>query len=326
MWRKRASLAAGVVGFALVGNVAYACPPDALHTIVVPYPSGTTDAIARLIAEHLGYPRVVIENKGGADGSIGAGVVSRAEADGCSIVIASTGTIVGYPAMHRASPYTAKSYTDLGEIGLYTMMFFVNPTKLPGVTSMRALIEYIREHPGKVNWGRPTPTSRIALAQLLWLTLGAKEEDRLVVSVPYKGEAQAIQGLLAGDVDVVVATSAAGYEQVRSGSLIALATTGVTQSRLYPDVPNMRDAGIAQWAPAELTAGFYGPPNMQPKDVEEFAERVQRALEVPAVRNRLQGMGFEVGYLPPSEHAQRVLEQSDTWDRVIKYSGITPED
>lgn len=319
---KSATLIAGL----MLSGAAVACPDGRTLTIVVPYPPGTTDAIARLIAASIGFPQSIVENKSGADGSIGAGDVARSAPDGCSVTLASSGTVVGYPAMHQKSVYRPADFTALGEVGQYTMMLFVNPRKLPGVRSVADLASYARAHPGTLNWARPTPTSRIALAQFLWLALNAKEKDGVIVGVPYRGEKDAILDLISGRIDVVVATSAAGYEHVVSGDLVALATTGDKRNRLYPEVPSMREAGISDWSPAELSAGFYGPKGMRPEDVTIFSARLRTILETPTIRDRLERMGFEVEYRPPEEHTERVRRQADTWRRVIEYSGIKQED
>jgi tripartite-type tricarboxylate transporter receptor subunit TctC len=300
--------------FAVAGAIAQTQYPAHAIRLVVPFPPGAgTDAIARLVAQKLGDglgQPVVVENRTGAGGAIGAVEVAKAAPDGYTLLlVASPFTTV--PLVARDAGYDpVGQFTPVAAIASGPLAFVVN-LALP-VTSLREFIDLARREPGKLNYGSAGNGSVNHLALALFNARTGVE----LVHVPYRGIADAAKDLMAGQIQAMTASISATLPQMAAGKLKVLAVTGKTRIALLPDVPAWGEQGVAN---AEVI-NYWGlvAPKGTPKDVVERLNReVRRALADPAVRDRLAREGAQTLGGPPEVLGQLIADDFSKWKRLI---------
>jgi len=291
-------------------------------TIVVPFPpGGSTDVVARIMAERmrplLGQP-VVIENVGGAGGSIGVGRVARAAPDGYTIDIGQWDTHVG-SVIYRLGYDLAKDFTPIGLISINPQLM-VGKKDLPA-DDLRGLVAWAKANPGNATFVNQTAAAHVIGVLFQQLT-GAQ-----VQLIPYRGAGPAMQDLISGQVDVLVAQAAAVLPQVRAGTMKAIANLSPRRSQAVPDIPTPDESGIAGLY-ASGWFGFFAPKGAPKEVVATLNGAMVQVLTDPAVRARFAELGLDVAareqQTPEGLAAFHRAEVAKWWP-IIAATGIKPE-
>ena len=316
-----------IFALALAGAIAavQAQPPYPSRpiTIVSPFPpGGSTDVVARIMAERMRTAlgqSVVVENVGGAGGSIGVGRVARAAPDGYTIDLGQWDTHVGNGAVY-ALPYDLQK--DFEPIGLATLnpLLLLARKTIPA-QNMTELVAWL-----KANGGNVTLANQTAAAQVAGLLL-QQAADTKVMFVPYRGGGPAMQDLMAGHIDLVVIQAAAGLPQVRAGTIKAFANLSASRSFAVPGIPTADEGGV----PGLHVAGWFGffAPRGTPREpIARLNAAMVQALADPAVRARLADLGLDIApseLQTPEGLAAFHKAEIEKWWPIIKAAGIKAE-
>ena len=297
--------------------------PDRPVNIIVPFPAGgSTDTVARAVAlsmaEQLGKP-FVVENRPGATGTIGAGAVKRAAADGYTLLVASLGPFVVTPHMVKNVPYDASKDFDYITIPVQAPNVLVaSPTQK--ARSVSEVIAALKANPGKISFASSGNGSSDHLsAELFWQQTGTE-----AVHVPYKGGAPAITDLLGGQVDFSFQNVNAVLPHLRSGKLRAIAVTGSQRSPVLPDVPTLAESGV-KGAEVYSWQGMAAPKGL-PADVKSrLAKAAIVAVQQPDIRKRFVEQGLEIVGNTPEEFTRFQAQENERWKRLIETRKITAD-
>lgn len=309
-----------LIGASLLAGSAFAQYPNKPIRLVVPFPpGGSADVVARSVAQALGQglgQPVVVENKGGADGMIAGEAVMAAPPDGYTLLLATNTAFNAAPVLHKVVPYNpVADFTPVGKVGNFGFFVFVNDAT-PART-LAQLLDYARANPGKLAYGSGNSTSIVATARL------AQQAKVELVHVPYKGDAPLALDLLAGRVQMAIATGTL-LPHVKEGKLRVLATLLPERAALVPEVPTLPEAGAAA-IPMTPWAGIFGPARMPREVVDRLARALVRALAQPEVRDQLERVAFQPQSSSPDELAQLLREQLEIWARAAKEAGLNPQ-
>jgi len=306
----------------LLAVTAFAWPTKTV-TIVVPFPpGGSTDMIARAVAQKLqekfGQP-FVIENKPGATGTIGATAVKRAAPDGYTILVTSLGPLVIAPHLIKDVPYDANKDFDFITVAVQAPNVLVVPAASP-YKSVADVIAAQKAQPGTVTFASSGNGSSDHLtAALFWQQTGTQG-----LHVPYKGGAPAITDLLGGQVNASFQNINAIIDHVKAGKLRALAITSTQRSPLLPDVPTLAEAGV-KGVDVYSWQGIVAPKGL-PADVKaSLNQGIVAALNDPQTRQRLTGLGFEIVANTPEQFAAFQNAEYARWKAVIEKGRITAD-
>ena len=285
--------------------------------LVVPFPpGGSADVIARSLAQAmsqgLGQP-VLVENKSGADGMIAGEAVMKAAPDGYTLLLATNTAFNAAPVMHRNVPYDpGLDFAPIGKVGTFGFFVFVNDA-VPAKT-LAQFFDHVRANPGKLSYGSGNSTSILASALL---TTDARAD---IVHVPYKGDSPLTLDLLAGRVQMAVATGTL-LPHVSEGKLRVLATLLPQRATLLPDVPTLVEAG-ASAMPMTSWAGIFGPARMPRPVVDRLAAELARAIARPDVRSQMEKVAFSPQSSTPEELGLMMKEQLEIWRKAAPGAGI----
>jgi len=322
--RAGAACAAAAVAIAVLPLEAIAQSPAAAFPtkpvrLVVPFPPGgpldvTGRAIAQKLSEAWGQP-VVVDNRPGAGGNIGAELVAKAPADGYTVVMGALSTHAVNPSLYAKMPYDAvKDFAPITLVATTPNVLVVNPA-LP-VTSVRELIAYAKANPGKVAFGSGSNGSAGHLAgELFKVETGAD-----MLHVPFRGAAPAMQALLAGDTQIMFDNLASSMPQVKAGKLRALAVTTAQRSKLVPELPTMAEAGLAGFD-ISTWFGLLAPAGTPPEIVAKWNAEVTKILNAPEMRERLNAQGAEPTPTTSAEFAAFIQREIPKYARIVKASG-----
>jgi tripartite-type tricarboxylate transporter receptor subunit TctC len=287
---------------------------------VVPFaPGGGADLVARTaglkITEALGQP-VVIDNRTGAAGSIGADIVAKSPADGHTLLLGSSGPLAINPSLYSKLPYDAAR--DFAPVSIATIMPFllvVHPT-LP-VQNVKELVALARSRPNQLNYASPGAGSTTHLAnELLKSMTGMK-----IVHVPYKGVAPAAVDLISGQVQMMAGDLSSLIPHVKSNRMRALAVTGAKRSHLLPQLPTVAESGITGYE----ASGWFGvlvPAATPAPVVERLNAAIVKGLAAPDARDRLNAFGGEAGGSTPEQFAAHIRGEAAKWGKLIKSLGL----
>jgi tripartite-type tricarboxylate transporter receptor subunit TctC len=314
---------------ALVGLIAVATPligagasaeiyPSRAVRLIVPYsPGGPTDTIGRLLAEKIsaswGQP-VVIENRGGAGGNIGAALVARSTADGYVLLI-HTSSHVTNSSFYEMTYDPVRDFTPISELASYMLVLDVHPA-----VPARSLAEFValaRSKPGALQvanagTGSPTHLAAAFFRQVAQIDL---------IDVPYQGAAPATTALLAGEVAAMFNNPINSLPYVAAGKLRALAVTGTERLALLPAVPTVAESGYPGFE-AATWYGLFGPANLPPDIVTAIQDAVIRALRLPDVADKLAAQGWDIVASPADRFAPFVAAEAEKWSRIVRTAGI----
>jgi tripartite-type tricarboxylate transporter receptor subunit TctC len=303
-------------------GTALAVYPDKPVTIVVPFaPGGANDVVVRAIqqplSEALGQP-IVVENRGGAGGSVGAGVVARARPDGYTLLMAATGFVVN-PSLYDKVQYDPlKDFDQVAELTTFPVIYTVRPDL--GVKTLAELIALAKARPGTLNYSTPGAGTLPHLAAEL-LKLHAQID---MVHIPYAGAAPAAQALLSRTVDVASTSITVAKPQIEGGSMIGLAVSGAERWPELPDVPTVAEAGVPA-ALADTWQGIMVPAGTPKETIDRLATALVEVMRRPDVRERLLRAGFYSTGRGPAEFHQRIVEELPKWKDVIQKARITAQ-
>jgi tripartite-type tricarboxylate transporter receptor subunit TctC len=311
---KAAAVLVAMPGFASAQNF-----PTRPIKLVVPFPpGGLIDSMARLIgvrlAQELGQA-VVIENKPGAGGNLGAAEVARSTPDGYTLLMASPPLTIS-PALYAVMPYKPEQIAPVGLIGRVPNVLLVNPKS--NINSVAELLAKAKSAPGKLNYAsNGNGTSLHLSAELLKSSTGT-----FITHIPYRGAAQAVTGLLAGEVDMMFENLPSVIGQIQGGSVKALAVTTRARSKTIASVPTLAESGLPDFD----VSAWYGlsAPAGTPVDViarlGQALEKITRDAEI--VRS-METRGADVGFLNAQMMAAFMSADAAKWKRVASYAKIT---
>ncbi|WP_373888261.1 Bug family tripartite tricarboxylate transporter substrate binding protein [Massilia sp. Mn16-1_5] len=311
----------GVLSSMVLLTGAQAAYPEKPITAVVPFPpGGSTDAIARAVGQKVstrfGQPWVV-DNRPGATGAIGAGLVKRAPADGYTVMVASIGVYAVNQFLQKGLAYNPQRDFDLLTVAVRAPNVLVARPDLPAST-IQDFIAYLKKNPGKVNFASSGNGSSDHLtAELFWQKSGTSG-----LHVPYKGGAPAITDLLGGQTDVSFVNINAALPYIKSGKLKALAVTGEQRAAVLPKLPTLAESGVPgveiySWQAIAAPKGL-------PKDVKaKLHGAIVAALNEPDLKSKLVEQGFEVVGNTPEQFDQFLAAEQARWKNVIEVGKIT---
>lgn len=314
------NILAAVVGTVLLSAAAHAAYPEKPITAVVPFPpGGSSDAVARALApkmqQQLGQP-IIVENRPGATGAIGAATVKRAAPDGYTILVASIGVYAINPVLQKNLAYDPSRDFDLLTVAVRAPNVLVASPSFPA-NNVAELIAHLKKNPDKVSFASSGAGSSDHLtAALFW-----QKTNTNGVHVPYKGGAPAITDLLAGHADVSFQNINAVLQHIKSGKLKALAVTGDKRADVLPQVPTLSEAGVKEvdvysWQAVAAPKGL-------PADAKgKLHGALMTALNDPELRKRFTEQGFEIVANTSEQFQAFQAQELARWKNVIQTGGI----
>jgi tripartite-type tricarboxylate transporter receptor subunit TctC len=287
--------------------------------LVVPFPpGGSLDNVGRLLAQKLSEAwgqQVVVENKPGAGGNIGADAVAKSPPDGYTVVMGALSTHAVNPSLYKTMPYDAvKDFAPLSLVAITPNVLIVK-TGAP-IASVKDLVAYAKANPGKTNFGSGSNGSAGHLAgELFKLETGTD-----VMHIPYKGGAPALQALLAGDTQFMFDNLANAMAQVKGGTVRAIAVTTAQRSKLVPELPTMAEAGLPGFD-ISTWFGLMAPAGTPPDVVARWNAEIVKALNAPDVREKMLAQGAEPAPMTPAEFATFIARERDKYAKIVSASG-----
>ncbi len=306
------ALVAAVLVFSAAGASAQGFPSKPVR-IVVPFPpGGGADTLARIMEPKLAaiwQQAIVVENRPGASGHIGADFVAKSVPDGHTLLMSSTASL------------TEKNLTQFAPVSLVSASAYV-VTANPGVAAadIRGLIALAKANPGKISFGSSGTGAASHLSAELFKSMAGVD----LLHVPYKGTGQALTDLLAGHVNLMFAPAQTVMPYVRAGKLKALAATGARRSETLQDLPTVAESGL----PGYEAVGWFGllAPAATPKEtVAKLSAEANRVLAMSDVREKMRVLGAEPAGNTPEEFARFIRGDQAKWSKLMKEAGITPE-
>jgi tripartite-type tricarboxylate transporter receptor subunit TctC len=303
------------------GAAAQTFPSKPIRLIVTYPPGGGADLMARLVApkmaETLGQP-VVVENKPGASGQIGAAEVARAAPDGYTLMLDAANHAVN-PSLFPKLPYdTHTAFQPISLLVQFPNVLVV--TQGFPANDVKDLIALAKAKPGSVAFASSGNGSAQHLAGELFRQKAGVE----MTHIPYKGGGPALNDVIGGQVPVFFANMASGLAHIKAGRLRALAITGSKRSPALPEVPTMSQAGLAGYEVYEWNA-IFAPAGTPATIVGKLFDAISKAMHSPDVRERVAALGGEIAALPPAETTAFIRAQTDLWGRVVRAGGIKAE-
>jgi len=297
--------------------------PDRPITLVIPFPpGGSTTIVARIIADKMSQTlgqSIVIDNRGGAGGTIATRAVAKSTPNGYTIALGYTGTLAIGPSLYPSAGYDPrKDFAPIGQIGIAPNTLVVHPSF--NVHNVAELIAYAKANPGKVNFG----SAGIGTVSHVCGEYFAAMAGIQITHIPYKGTGPAIIDLLGGHIPMAFAPIPATHEQAKSGALRMLAVTSAKRSTLEPDVPTIAEQGLTGFE-AVLRYGLVAPAGTPPAIIDKLNNELNAALKDEEVRKRLAIEGAEPLPGTPEQYGQDIDREETQWAKVIKASGAKAE-
>jgi len=290
--------------------------------IIVPFPAGgPTDVLTRALAEKLstawGQP-VVVDNKPGAGGSIGADFVAKSAPDGYTLVMATSSTHSIGPYLGKVPYDPQKDFTPIVYVGKATNILVVSPAL--NIHSLNELIDYARKNPGKVNYA----TSGIGSISHLTSEMFASMAGVKIVHVPYKGTQLSMPDLMSGQVSMLFDSVLTAKPHIDAKRLVGLAVSSKERSALVPGMPTMSESGLAGFD-SWTWFGIFGPAGTPQAVVERVNADMNRIVSDPAIKERFAQLGFETAGGTPAQFAAVVQSEARKWSQVIRDANVKPE-
>ena len=320
-WGRRALYASLSIALLPLAASAQDQWPSRRVTLVVPFGAGSnTDALARWMSEHfrdiLGQP-FIVENRGGAGGTLGAGYVAKAAPDGYTFLYGGNTTHSGAPALIKNVPYDpAKDFTPVARIGKFSSVIVSSPA-IP-VRTMPELVAYTKANPGKLSFGHGNASGHI-VGEAIKKRLGLD-----IARVPYTTVAQAITDVLANNTQLVIADLMTGPPQVQAGKLVALATILTDRSALMPEVPTLAETVMPGFEVRGWTA-LFAPPGLPAPITSRMADAIETIVNRPDAAARMGALGTERWFAPGDVLGAWVKEDVPRWAAHAREAGINPE-
>jgi len=312
---------------ALLALTGAAMPQDAKYpartiTLVVPFPpGGSADALPRIVAEklreRLGQP-VIIENRPGAAGSTGSGSVFRAAPDGYTMLATPAGPLAINGLVQKTLPYEPNVFVPVAMLALSPTVMTVR-LDFP-VKTAQEMIAYARKNPGKINYASQGPGSTSHLTAVMFQQQVGSE----MMHVPYRGTGPALGGLLAGNVDLFFDNLGSSLPLHSSGKTKILAVATAERSKLLPDVPTLREAGLRDFQSSTWFA-LVAPPQTPPAVAEQVNKAINDTLAMPDIQAQFETLGVQPRPMSPAELAAFIAGEANRWAGVARDARIEKE-
>ncbi len=312
------ALAGLVISFA--GPAAAQSYPDRPVRIVAPFPAGgLVDVLARAVGEELaktlGQP-VIVENKPGAGGNIGADVVAKSAPDGYTLLMTSPGIQSINQFLYKTMPFDPEAaFTPISLVADMPMLVLVHPKT--NIKTLADLIAAGKANPNKLNFGSAGIGTTGHLGQALLVHVA----DIKVSHVPYRGAAPAVNDLLAGHIDGVVDNPPIVMAHIKSGALTPLAVAATERLSVLPDVPTSVEAGLAKWQ-ASSWFGLMAPAGTPAEIVKRLAAETAKAVRAPAMQRFVTESGIKLVGNTPEEFAKLIRDERAKWGEIIRQANI----
>jgi tripartite-type tricarboxylate transporter receptor subunit TctC len=298
--------------------------PNRPITLIVPYSAGGgNDVMARVAAEKMSRTlgqQIVIENRGGAGGSIATRQGARATPDGYTLTLSGTGTLAINPTLYPNVGYDPrKDFAPVGLIGTSALVVLVNPS-IP-VTSIKELIAYAKANPGKLSFASAGTGSGIHLAAEYFKVQAGIE----MTHVPYKGSGPALQDLVGGHVALYFSSMPPAIGLIKEGKVRALAVTGPKRSAIMPELPTVAEAGDMPGFEAVLHYGIVAPAGTPKPIIEKLNAALRAAVMSDELKTKLAADGTEPLASTPEEHAVDIDREETKWSAIVRKSGAKAE-
>jgi len=295
----------------LCGPLAAADFPTRPIRLIVPFPpGGNTDILARILGQKVTEDwrqQVVIDNRPGAAGLLGADIVAKGSSDGYTLLMTALGGI---------TVENLKSFAPLMLVATAPSVLVVHPSVK--ANSVKELLDYARANPGKLNFGSSGPGSQSHLGPELLKSMAKVD----FTHIPYKGAGQSIADLLGGQVQFLMSPYGALSSHIKAGKLRALAVTSVKRASSTPELPTVAESGV----PGYEASGWFGmlaPVHISKEVLTKLNVEFNRALTLPDVKERLFALAMEAGGGSPDDFARFIKADTEKWARIIKEAGIT---
>ena len=304
-----------------------ACGPAAAQSgyptrpvkFMVPFPGGgINDVLARIVGDKLsakwGQP-VIVENRTGAGGNIGAEAAAQAEGDGYTIMVAPPGPLAINRSLYKHLAYDSTAFVPITLVGAVPNLVMVRKD-LP-VNSVKELIDYIKQNDGKVNYGSQGSGATPHLTANMFMSMTGTR----MTHVPYRGETLVLNDMLGGHVDIFFGNVSAGLALYRAGKIKVLAVTDKVRAAPIPEVPTTAEAGL----PGLVSIGWFamaGPPKMKPELADFISRAAKEVLKLEDVQAKFRAVGVEPMGGTPAAMAAFVKEEGERWGEVIKKNNI----
>jgi tripartite-type tricarboxylate transporter receptor subunit TctC len=311
-----------VAAFALSRSAVAEDWPTRPVTLIVPFaPGGTTDIVARIVGQALSVrlgQSVIVENLGGAGGTLGANQAAKAAPDGYTIFMATIAHTMA-PGIYKSLPYDfVKDFAPITVVAYVPNIVIVHPS-VPAKT-VGELLAYIRANPGKVNYGSAGIGSTEHMSgELLSAMAGLK-----MVHVPYKGGAPMMADLIAGHIEMSIETSGSASPHIKAESVRALAVSTAKRSPAFPDLPTLAEAGLTGY---DVTTwyGILAPTGTPAAIRERLYKELSEILKSPEIAARLRDIGGDPGGDPPAQFADFIKNETEKWTKLAKDAHISVE-
>jgi tripartite-type tricarboxylate transporter receptor subunit TctC len=313
-----AALAAAATGLATDAAIAQAWPAKPV-TLIVPFPpGGGTDAFARPLAVHLSKQlgrQVVIDNRGGAGGTVGGSLAAKAAPDGYTFFVGAVHHTIA-PSFYPKLDYNIE--TDLVPLTVIAnppQVIVVNPNRVP-VDDFKGLMVHLRANPGKLNYASAGNGTSHHLAGELF----KQQSNTFIVHIPYRGAGPALQDLIAGNVDMMFDGLGSSAQHLRSGRIKALAIAAPKRSPAIPDVPTTAEVGMPNYV-VSTWYGIWGVKGTPKEILDRMHAEIVKALETPELRQIWAAQGSETATMTPAQFSTFVGSEIKRWAAVSKASG-----
>ena len=288
--------------------------------LINPFPAGGgTDTFARPLSAQLSKQlgqQFIVENIGGAGGTVGAAVAARASGDGYTFLIGAVHHTIAPSIYPKLSYDIEKDFVPVTLLAVMPFVMVVQPNKLPDVRTVKDLVEYARAKPGKLNFGSPgSGTSQHLAAELFKVN-----HNLNMIHVPYKGMGPAMQDFLGGSIDVLFDGMSASAAQIRSGKARAVGLMAAQRSPQYPEIPTLAEQGFANSEASQWYA-VWAVKGTPPEIIDKMYREIVKALDDPMVKGNWNAAAADAGGMPPAEFGKFVRSEIERWAKVTKASG-----
>lgn len=321
MIRKKLAIAAGSIAalFILSSAGAQSSYPSQPVRLIAPYaPGGTVDILSRTLADQLGRElghTVIVENRGGAGGTIGADHASKAQADGHTVLFGAVHHAIAQSVYSRLN-YDIREMTPVGFLGRVNHAVIINKD-LP-VNDIAELITLLKENPEKYSYATPGSGTMQHLMTEYFMSV----TDTEMMHVPYRGSAPAIIDLIAGNVHVLFETMPSALQHIKAGNVRVLAVTSTTRSPHLPDVPTVSESGAPNYD-ATSWYGIFAPANTPAPVVERLNAALNKTFENKEFAEKWVALGADIGGGPPEQLQKLTLDEVNRWAEVARNANIT---
>lgn len=318
--------AAVVVAFACLTGAAAAAQPQypvkPIRLVVGFAPGGSTDVTARIIAERFSATlgqQVVVDNRSGAGGNIGADIVAKSNPDGYTVLMATTGVMAFNHYLYSKLPYSAeKDLAPVTQIGALPLILVV-PSSLPA-KSVKELVAAAKAQPGKYSFGSSGVGGATHVTAELFKALAGVD----IVHVPYKGSGQMMADLLTGQVQIAFDQISSSIAHVKSGRLRALGISTAKRSTLLPELPTIAEGGVSGYE-ATSWNGFAVRAGTPSAVIGRLQQETVKAISIPEVKDKMFGLGIEAIGSTPAGFAAHIRAERDKWIPLFRKIGIKPQ-